>query len=185
MSPLLIGVGVTIGLVSFVAVGVLLAAFVSAIRILGADERGVLFRLGRFAGCRGPGWLLVVPGIDRLVRVSLRSESRGLAAQPAVTRDGIPVAVDAVAEFEVVDPVLAAVATESYVYRTVQLARDAIRDKVEQIDLGELVDEQGKVGTEVQQEVELTARAWGVRISRVELLDVHISEVAAAQPLAL
>jgi len=143
------GFGMNIGLI----VGLILIVIIlaSAIRILPEYERGVIFRLGRVIGAKGPGVIILIPFIDRMVRVSLRVVTLDVPTQDVITKDNVSVKVDAVVYFRVLDPVKAIVNVEDYYYATSQISQTTLRSVCGQAELDELLSEREKLNMKLQE----------------------------------
>ncbi|WP_198420154.1 slipin family protein [Geomonas ferrireducens] len=148
----------------------------NAIRILPEYERGVLFRLGRVKKVRGPGLVLIIPGIDRLVRVSLRIVAMDVPSQDVITHDNVTVKVSAVIYFRVVDAVRAVVEMENYLYATSQLAQTTLRSVLGQVDLDELLANRDKINKELQEILDRQTEPWGVKVSTVEVKNIDLPQ---------
>ncbi len=162
--------------------GLLLAIFValylfSSIKILAEYERGVIFRLGRMLGAeKGPGVILVFPPIDRLVRVSLRTDTLEVPPQDIITRDNISVKVNAVIFFRVVDPKLAIVAVSNFLFATSQLAQTTLRSVLGEVELDELLSQREKLNLRLQAILDEHTAPWGIKVSMVEVKQVDLPE---------
>ena len=161
--------------VIFVAILLLMFA-ASAIRILPEYERGVLFRLGRLAGVRGPGLFFIIPGIDRLVRVSLRTVVLEVPPQDVITLDNVTVKVSAVIYFRVMAPEKAIVDVENYLYATSQLSQTTLRSVLGQVELDELLAKRDKINKELQEILDRHAGPWGVKVSNVEVKNIDLPQ---------
>jgi regulator of protease activity HflC (stomatin/prohibitin superfamily) len=146
----------------------------SAVRILPEYERGVLFRLGRLAGMRGPGLFFIIPGVDRLVRVSLRTVVFDVPPQDVITRDNVSVKVSAVLYYRVVDPRRAIVEVENYQYATLQLAQTTLRSVLGQAQLDDLLAERDRLNQQLQHILDERAEPWGIKVSAVEVKHVDL-----------
>jgi regulator of protease activity HflC (stomatin/prohibitin superfamily) len=166
MTAVLIALAVLIGLV----VG--LAA--ASIRVLREYERAVVFRLGRLMGQRGPGLILLIPGIDRMVRVSLRTVTLNIPPQNVITCDNVPAHVDAVAYFRVVDPCASVVDIENAVKATSQISQTTLRSVLGKADLDALLSERERLNEDLQQIIDEQTEPWGIKVSTVEIKDVGI-----------
>jgi regulator of protease activity HflC (stomatin/prohibitin superfamily) len=154
---------------------VLLAALgASSVRILREYERAVVFRLGRLTGQRGPGVIVLIPGIDRMVRVSLRTVTLTIPPQDVITRDNVPARVDAVAYFRVVDPNLSVVSVEDAVRATLQIASTTLRSVLGKADLDTLLSERERLNEDLQQIIDEQTEPWGIKATTVEIKDVGI-----------
>src|SRR5512143_3189481 len=151
---------------------IILAA--SAIKILREYERGVIFRLGRLIGAKGPGVIFIIPGIDKLVRISLRTVALEIPAQEVITRDNISLKVNAVVYFRVVDPNKAVVGIENYLYATSELAQTTLRSVIGQSQLDELLSERDKINIQLQDILDQHTEPWGVKVSLVEIQQVDL-----------
>ncbi len=156
---------------------VLLIIFLaSAIKILPEYERGVVFRLGRVIGAKGPGIVILIPFIDRMVRVSLRVVTLDVPTQDIITKDNVPVKVDAVVYFRVVDPVKAIVNVEDYIYATSQIAQTTLRSVCGQAEFDELLSHRDKINMKLQEIIDKETDAWGVKVVSVELKRIDLPE---------
>ena len=136
-----LGEGMSISLGPFIVVGIALALFISGVRILAEYERGVVFRLGRFNGVKSAGLKWIIPGVDRMVKISLREIVMDVPSQEVITRDNVSVKVNAVLYFRVHDPSRAVLAIEDYLFATSQLAQTTLRSVIGQAELDELLAE--------------------------------------------
>lgn len=168
MSETLIGI--------VLAVGVALALLAAAIRIAKEYERGVIFRLGRVIGAKGPGLFFIIPIIDRMVRVTLRTTTMDIPPQDIITRDNVTVRVNAVAYFNVVDPVKSVIAIEDYVFGTGQVAQTTLRSIIGQADLDDLLVKRDEINQRLQQIIDQLTDPWGVKVTLVEVKDVELPD---------
>ena len=166
--------GLLVALVIILAIVVGLAA--SSIRILREYERAVVFRLGRMIDTKGPGLVLLVPAIDRMVRVSLRTVTLNVPPQDVITRDNVTARVDAVVYFRVVNANDAVVQVESYLKATSQIAQTTLRSVLGKADLDELLAEREHLNEELQKIIDDQTEPWGVKVSVVEIKDVGIPQ---------
>src|ERR687893_2591529 len=157
-----------------VLVGLVLAFAAAAVRVLREYERAVVFRLGRLIGQRGPGLVLLIPGIDRMVRVSLRTVTLNIPPQNVITCDNVPAHVDAVAYFRVVDPCASVVEVEDGVKATSQIAQTTLRAVLGKADLDALLSQRERLNEELQQIIDEQTEPWGIKVSTVEIKDVGI-----------
>ena len=148
----------------------------SAVRILPEYERGVLFRLGRFAGVRGPGLFFIIPGVDRLVRVSLRTVAFDVPPQDVITHDNVTVKVSAVIYFRVMAPDKAIIEVENYLYATSQLSQTTLRSVLGQVELDELLANREKINKELQEILDRHTGPWGVKVSTVEVKNIDLPQ---------
>ena len=159
-----------------VVLAVLLVLFlVSAIRVMREYERGVVFRLGRLAsGPKGPGLFLLIPVVDKMVRVDLRVVTLSVPAQDVITKDNVPVRVNAVAYFRIIDPKAAIVQVENFMVATSQIAQTTLRSVLGQHQLDELLSEREKINAILQEIIDEQTAPWGIKVSVVEVKDVEI-----------
>ena len=163
------------GVVIFlVVVGVIFIA--SFIKILREYERAVIFRFGRLMGVKGPGIFILIPGVDRMIRVDLRTVTRDVPPQEIITRDNVPVRVDAVIYFRVIDPSRAVVEVQDYMFATAQISRTTLRSVLGQADLDELLTEREKLNKRLQQIVDQHTDPWGIKVSAVEVKDAQLPD---------
>src|SRR5450631_1048859 len=148
----------------------------SAVRILPEYERGVLLRLGRLVGVRGPGLFLIIPGVDRLIRVTLRTVVFEVPAQDVITRDNVTVKVSAVVYFRVIEPQKAIVEVEDYLYATSQLSQTTLRSVLGQVDLDELLANREKINKELQEILDRHTGPWGVKVANVEVKNIDLPQ---------
>jgi regulator of protease activity HflC (stomatin/prohibitin superfamily) len=169
------GVAVTAVLVALVMlVGLVVALAAASIRVLREYERAVVFRLGRLVGERGPGLVLLIPAIDRMVRVSLRTVTLNIPPQNVITRDNVPAHVDAVAYFRVVDPNASVVDIEDAVKATSQISQTTLRSVLGKADLDVLLSQRERLNEDLQQIIDEQTEPWGIKVSTVEIKDVGI-----------
>ena len=163
---------VLVAIIVILAVGFALAA--ASVRVLREYERAVVFRLGRMIDTKGPGLVLLVPAIDRMVRVSLRTVTLNVPPQDVITRDNVTARVDAVVYFRVVDPNAAVVQVESFLKATSQIAQTTLRSVLGKADLDTLLSEREQLNEELQKIIDEQTEPWGVKVSTVEIKDVGI-----------
>jgi regulator of protease activity HflC (stomatin/prohibitin superfamily) len=164
-------------LVALAVVLVLAATAVAAsVRVLREYERGVVFRLGRLMEPRGPGLVTIVPGIDRMIRISLRTITLTVPPQEVITRDNVPVRVTAVAYYRVVDPNRAVVEVQSYDQATLQIAQTTLRSVLGGADLDTLLGERERLNEDLQHVIDTHTEPWGIKVTAVEIKDVEIPE---------
>lgn len=159
----------------FVIVFIVIVA-ASAVKILREYERGVIFRLGRLIGAKGPGIIFIIPGVDKLMRISLRLVTLDIPPQDVITRDNISIKVNAVVYFRVMDPNKAVVEVENYLYATSQLAQTTLRSVVGQADLDELLSQRDKINLKLQDILDKHTEPWGIKVSLVETKQVDLPE---------
>jgi regulator of protease activity HflC (stomatin/prohibitin superfamily) len=154
----------------------LLIALGSAVRVLREYERGVIFRLGRLIATKGPGLILLIPFIDRMVKVDLRTVTLNIPPQEVITRDNVPSSVNAVAYFRVVDPNRAIVEVENYLLATSQISQTALRSVLGKAELDQLLSDRERLNEELQKIIDESTEPWGVKVTAVEIKDVEIPE---------
>ena len=159
-----------------VTVMIVLAGMVvgASVRVLREYERGVVFRIGRLLGVRGPGLILLLPGIDRMVRVSLRTVTLNVPPQDIITRDNVPARVDAVVYFRVVDASASVVSIENAVKATSQIAATTLRSVLGKAELDSLLAERERLNEDLQQIIDEQTEPWGIKVTTVEIKDVGI-----------
>jgi len=148
----------------------------NAIRILREYERGVIFRLGRLTGAKGPGLIILIPIVDKMVKVSLRTVPMDVPPQDIITRDNVTVKVNAVAYFRVMDPNKAIVDVEDYIYATSQIAQTTLRSILGQVELDDLLSNRDKINQELQKIIDEQTEPWGVKVSVVEVKNVDLPQ---------
>ena len=148
----------------------------SAIKVLREYERGVIFRLGRLIGAKGPGIFFIIPGVDKMLRISLRLVTLDIPPQDVITRDNVSIKVNAVVYFRVVDPNKAVVEVENYLYATSQLAQTTLRSVVGQVELDELLAQREKINMQLQDILDNHTEPWGIKVSLVETKQVDLPE---------
>lgn len=160
--------------VFLVVVAIIILA--NAVRILTEYERGVVFRLGRLIGVKGPGLFFLIPLVDRMVRVSLRTVTFDVQPQEIMTKDNVPAKVNAVVYFRVLDPAKAIVEVENYQLATMQIAQTTLRGVLGQSELDELLSEREKINSKMQQIVDEQTDPWGIKVSVVEIKEVELPD---------
>ncbi len=148
----------------------------SAVRVLREYERGVIFRLGRLIATKGPGLILLIPMIDRMVRVDLRTVTLTIPPQEVITRDNVPASVNAVAYFRVVDSNRAIVEVENFLLATSQIAQTALRSVLGKAEFDQLLSERERLNEQLQKIIDESTEPWGVKVTAVEIKDVEIPE---------
>jgi len=158
--------------------GILLLAFflASAIRILNEYERGVIFRLGRVIRAKGPGLIILIPIVDKMVKVSLRLIAMDVDPQDVITRDNVSVKVNAVIYFRVMEPVKSIVDVENYMYATSQLAQTTLRSVCGQAELDDLLSEREKINSQLQEILDTHTDPWGIKVSTVEVKHIDLPQ---------
>jgi regulator of protease activity HflC (stomatin/prohibitin superfamily) len=168
-----------IAVVLIVLAVVALAAVVLAgasVRVLREYERGVVFRLGRVIDQKGPGLILLIPAVDRMVRMSLRTVTLRIPHQEVITRDNVPVKVAAVVYFRVIDPTRSVVEVENHVNATLQIAQTTLRSVLGKAELDTLLAERERLNESLQQIIDEHTEPWGIKVSVVEIKDVEIPD---------
>ena len=161
----------------FVIIIVIVLAFLfSAIKVLREYERGVIFRLGRVINTKGPGIIIVIPVIDKLVKVSLRLVTMDVPSQDIITRDNVSVKVNAVVYFRVMDPTNAIVEVENFLFATSQLAQTTLRSVCGQSELDDLLSERDKINTQLQSILDKHTDPWGIKVSTVEVKHIDLPQ---------
>ena len=163
-----------VGIVLGVVVVFGLIVLFSAVKVVQEYERGVVFRLGRLVGPRGPGLILLIPFVERMQKVDLRTVTMDIPAQEVITRDNVTVRVNAVAYFRVLDPNAATVNVADYIRATSQIAQTTLRSVLGQSELDDLLSEREKINLELQQIIDQQTEPWGVKVSIVEVKDVEL-----------
>ncbi len=165
----------TAALVVIGVLAVLILILLSAsIRILREYERGVIFRLGRLIAQKGPGLILLIPIIDQMVRIDLRTVTLNVPPQEVITKDNVTVRVNAVAYFRVIDPNKAVTEVENYLLATSQIAQTTLRSVLGKAELDALLSERERLNVELQQIIDEQTEPWGVKVSTVEVKDVEL-----------
>ena len=162
---------------ALLAVVLLFIFFLSAaLKVLNEYERGVIFRLGRIIAAKGPGLIILIPIIDRIVKVSLRLVALDVDPQDVITRDNVSVKVNAVLYFRVVDPVKAIVQVENYAYAMSQLAQTTLRSVCGQAELDDLLSEREKINAKLQEILDTHTAPWGIKVTTVELKQIDLPQ---------
>jgi regulator of protease activity HflC (stomatin/prohibitin superfamily) len=160
-----------------VAVVVVLAVLANAVKIISEYERGVIFRLGRLQGrAKGPGLFILIPILDRMVKIDLRTVTMDVPPQDLITRDNVPARVNAVIYFRVLDPNKAVVEVENYVIATSQISQTTLRSVLGQKDLDDLLTNRESINEELQSIIDGQTDPWGIKVSHVEVKDVEIPQ---------
>ena len=161
-----------LGIIILLAIAILFMA----IKVLNEYERAVIFRLGRIIEHKVPGIIILIPGVDRMVRVSLRTVTMDVPPQDVITRDNVSVKVNAVIYFRVMEPTKAIIEVENYLYATSQLAQTTLRSVCGQSELDELLAEREKVNLQIQEILDRHTDPWGVKVSMVELKYIDLPQ---------
>ena len=165
-------------LIPTLVVVVILAAIIlpQAVRILREYERGVIFRLGKLLGAKGPGLILLIPVVDRMVKMDLRVVTIDVAKQEIMTRDNVPATVDAVVYFRVVDPIAAVVKVENFRKATALIAQTTLRSVLGQAPLDDLLSQRDVINQKLQEIIDRQTEPWGVKVTAVEVKDVALPD---------
>ena len=153
-----------------------LVLLLSGIKILREFERGVIFRLGRLVAARGPGLIYVIPGLEKMQRIDLRTVTMDVPPQDVITRDNVSVKVSAVVYFRVIDPSKAVVEVENYLFATSQLAQTTMRSVCGQAELDELLAERDKINTNIQDILDTQTDPWGIKVVTVEVKHIDLPQ---------
>ena len=148
----------------------------SAIKVMNEYERGVIFRLGRVIGAKGPGLIILIPVVDRMVRVDMRTITMDVPPQDVITRDNVSIKVNAVVYFRVLDANAAVIKVENYLYATSQLAQTTLRSVCGQVELDEILSEREKINVNLQEILDRSTDAWGIKVSHVEVKQIDLPE---------
>jgi regulator of protease activity HflC (stomatin/prohibitin superfamily) len=159
-----------------IAIGALAALFIFGIRIITEYDRGVIFRLGRFVQVKSAGFKWIIPGVDRMVRISLREIVMDVPSQEVITRDNVSVKVNAVLYFRVLHPEKAVIQVENYLYGTSQLAQTTLRSICGQAELDELLAERESINQKLQEIIDLQTEPWGVKVRAVEVKQIDLPQ---------
>ncbi|MCP5095558.1 MAG: slipin family protein [Chloroflexi bacterium] len=166
--------GVLLPIVCVVGVG-LVIVLTTAVRIVQEYERGVIFRLGRVQGAKGPGLFFIIPIIDRMVKVDLRTITLDVPSQEAITGDNVTVKVNAVVYFRVLDPVASIIQIEDFRRATWQIAQTSLRNVIGQSNLDQLLKDREQINEQLQHIIDEATEPWGVKVSIVEVKDVELN----------
>lgn len=159
-----------------IIIAVVAAFFVATFKILKEYERGVIFMLGRYYKVKGPGLIMVIPGLQQMDKISLRTAVWDIPSQDLITRDNVSVKVNAVLYFRVVDPQKAIINVENFMEATGQLAQTTLRSVLGQHELDELLSEREKLNADIQEILDQQTDNWGIKVSNVEIKHVDIDE---------
>jgi regulator of protease activity HflC (stomatin/prohibitin superfamily) len=162
------------GILVLIIIGLFILA--NAIRILREYERGVIFRLGRLIGAKGPGLILLIPIVDRMVRVSLRVVTMDVPSQDVITHDNVSVKVNAVVYFRVIDANKAIVEVEDFLYATSMISQTTLRSVLGQVELDDLLSKREKINQQLQKIIDDQTEPWGIKVSVVEVKNVDLPE---------
>jgi regulator of protease activity HflC (stomatin/prohibitin superfamily) len=162
------------GILVFVVVVFAIIIIANAIRILREYERGVIFRLGRMIGVKGPGIIFLIPIVDKMIKVSLRTVVMDVPPQDVITKDNVSIKVNAVVYFRVVQPDKAVVDVENYLFATSQLSQTTLRSILGQSALDELLAERDKINAQLQKIIDTHTEPWGIKVSNVEVKQIDL-----------
>src|SRR6476619_6300171 len=155
---------------------IVIALIISGIKILKEYERAVVFRLGRMVGARGPGITYIIPGVEKMVKMDLRTVTMDIPPQDVITRDNVSVKVNAVLYFRVLEPTRAVIEVENYLFATSQLAQVTLRSVCGQGELDELLAEREKINTRIQEILDAQTDPWGIKVVLVELKHIDLPQ---------
>ena len=159
-----------------IPVVIVLVLLIAGVRIINEYENGIIFRLGRYAGTRTPGLNIIIPGVDRMVIVDLRTVARDVPPQDVITRDNVSVKVNAVLYFRVIQAERAIIQVEDFLYATSQLAQTTLRSILGQQDLDDLLSSRDKINRHLQEVLDMHTEPWGIKVSNVEIKDVDLPQ---------
>ena len=162
------------GVLTLIIIGLFIVA--NAVRVLREYERGVIFRLGRLVGAKGPGLILLIPIIDKMVKISLRVVTMDVPPQDVITKDNVTVRVNAVVYFRVMDPEKAVVAVEDFLYATSMISQTTLRAVLGQAELDSLLSEREKLNAKLQKIIDEDTEPWGVKVTKVEVKNVDLPQ---------
>ncbi|MEK6678391.1 MAG: slipin family protein [Nitrospirota bacterium] len=160
----------------FIIIALAVIFLISAVKVLNEYERGVIFRLGRLIAVKGPGLIILIPAIDRMTKVSLRTVAFDVPPQDVITKDNVSIKVNAVIYFRVINPDKAIVAVENYLYATSQLAQTTLRSVCGQAELDELLAERDKINQRLQEILDKHTDPWGIKVANVEVKAIDLPE---------
>jgi len=155
---------------------IVIIILMASIRVVTEYERGVIFRLGRLVGAKGPGLFFLIPIVDRMVKVSLRTMNFDVQPQEVITKDNVPVKVNAVVYFRIIDPSKSVVEVENYRFATLQIAQTTLRGVVGEAELDELLSQREKLNERLQTIIDEQTDPWGIKVSVVELKELEIPD---------
>lgn len=161
---------------AFTLILLLLMLLASMLRVLREYERGVIFRLGRFIGVKGPGLIILLPVIDKMVKVSLRTVVLDVPPQDVITKDNVSIKVNAVVYFRVMDPAKAVLEVEDFLYATSQLSQTTLRSVLGEVELDEVLSHREKLNERLQTIIDRQTDPWGIKVSAVEIKHVDLPQ---------
>jgi len=163
------------GLVVFlVIIGIII--FAASVRVVTEYERGVIFRLGRLVGAKGPGLFFLIPIVDKMVKVSLRTINFDVQPQEVITKDNVPVKVNAVIYFRIIDPCKSVTEIENFRFATMQIAQTTLRGVVGEVELDDLLSKREKINERLQSIIDQQTDPWGIKVSVVEMKEIEIPD---------
>ena len=160
----------------YLLIGILFVILIASIKILNEYERGVIFRLGKFSSIKGPGIFLIIPFVDQMVRVDLRIITQDVPSQDVITKDNVPVKVDAVVYYKITSPQKAIIDVENYRKATAQISQTSLRGVIGASELDEILSERQKVNDKLHEVIDEASDPWGIRVTAVEVKHVEIPE---------
>ncbi len=166
----------TLSMPVLVVIVLIVMFLASAIKILSEYERAVIFRLGRIRDAKGPGLIIIIPGIDRMVRVDMRTITMDVPPQDVITKDNVSIKVSAVVYFRVMEANSAVTNVENYLYATSQLAQTTLRSVCGQMELDEILSEREKINMRLQEILDRSTEPWGIKVSLVEVKHIDLPE---------
>lgn len=155
---------------------IILFVLANSLKVMREYERAVVFRLGRLIAAKGPGLIILIPFIDKMIKVSLRLETRDVPPQDVITKDNVSIQVNAVIYFRVVDPAKAVVAVENYLFATIQFAQTTLRSVLGQVELDDLLAEREKINRQLQEIIDRHTDPWGIKVTNVEIKHVDLPQ---------
>lgn len=159
-----------------IIIAVIVLIILSGVRILNEYERGVVFRLGRIIAPKGPGFKWIIPGVDKMIKISLRVITMDVPPQDIITKDNVSVKVNAVVYFRVIDPIKAVIQVENYLYATSQLAQTTLRSVLGQVELDGLLAERETLNVKLQEVLDKQTDPWGIKVTMVEVKYVDLPQ---------
>ncbi len=165
-----------ISLPTIVVIVLVIMFLASAIRILNEYERGVIFRLGRVLDTKGPGLIILIPVVDKMVKVDMRTITMEVPPQDVITRDNVSIKVNAVVFYTVLDATAAIIKVENYLYATSQQAQTSLRSVCGQVELDEILSEREKINLTLQEILDRSTEPWGIKVDRVEVKQIDLPE---------
>jgi len=162
--------------ITLLVVIVLVILLAASLKVVKEYERGVVFRLGRVKGARGPGLIILVPALERMTKVNLQTITLDLEPQDVITKDNVTISVNAVLYFRVVDPVNAVVAIQNYFFATNRIAEGTLRATLGQHELDELLSHRDRINQQLQTQIDQLTESWGIKVVSVEVKDVDLPD---------